>query len=253
MLSNRFSDNPGCGDQGRDHGLCLDRRHQAISGCAVVGVVRGPGPIGASERVDLHQWPHHKTGVTAVAIGVGAGGARVAVAVQEGRVRAPARDCRARARGARTAKDRNRGSGATSSANLLLHLARRDDVRSLSLVVESRGGSQGRLSGERRDIACGQEAVAWEAEVSQAANFLSTSSMLDNVSSRIDWPTHLPEWQHVPGSASSLEHEWKDGDPWRRDIGGTQVRRTAANPFADGSVCLLWLPAIMEGNMIDQS
>ncbi len=70
----------------------------------------------------------------------------------------------------------------------------------------------------------------------------------------LDWPILLPVRQHVPGHGE-LEHEWKDGDPWRLVADTSLEQRpshfgnsgVALHRSVNGEVHPSSLTAIMEG------
>ena len=83
----------------------------------------------------------------------------------------------------------------------------------------------------------------------QAAWLLGTLPNIGNGSPSVDWPVQVPSWQHVPGSERSLEHEWKDGDPWRESTADSRAQRYGAYSDGQGVVRTNDWTAIMEGTM----
>ena len=99
------------------------------------------------------------------------------------------------------------------------------------------------------------EAIAGEVEGDQVVQCLGSRLRTAQARSLVlDWPVLLPVRQHVPGHRA-LEHEWKDGDPWRSVADTSLEQRPSLSNNIDvvpdhhvnGAVHSSPLTAIMEG------
>ena len=258
------ADNPSRGRACGTDDLRLGWRCDTLPQRQRTRILCGIGPIGESDRRKSNSRQDYAHGFTPASTHTGTIWPRATVAMSVRTLSTAQSDCGASAHSACTAKDRSSCRSTTYTTHRVLRTARWHELRSdtpASRPDQRRfkrsigGNPRSGIAKAAVEHGLASEAIAGEVEGDQVVQCLGSRLRTAQARSLVlDWPVLLPVRQHVPGHRA-LEHEWKDGDPWRSVADTSLEQRPSLSNNIDvvpdhhvnGAVHSSPLTAIMEG------